>query len=488
MDLSGIVVLSCAGVLFALLLVVLLRAALTRRPAAPGQALAPESLDAARGVEERLAALVRRPTVSWFDYGRTDKAAFEAFKADLVRLFPRLHDTLPRREIGEWALLYEWKGRDPSLAPVILCSHFDVVPGDDEPEWTHPPFAGAIAEGYVWGRGSQDVKVTLASILDSAERLVAEGFSPLRTVYFAFGGDEEVGGPRGAGAVAAWLASQGIRASFLLDEGGPIADGLLSFADRPLALVGVAEKGYIDVVVEAGGAGGHASMPPKRTAAGDLARAVAAIEANPSPARLSRSVRAFLERVAPYTGFTYRLLFRNLWLFSGLVKAAFSATPSSNALVRTTTAPTMLEGSSKENVLAEKARANINVRIIPGDSSPGVLERLGRLVEPFGCTVRQAHEGLAVEPLPESSVEAEGYHAIESALATSFPEAACVPFLFSAGTDTKHYRDVAENIYRLTPLRQTSKDLAGIHARDERTSIENVRRCALFYTSLMRGL
>jgi len=488
MDASALVILVCACLLCLALIVVLARAAATRRvPAAPPPLSAP-ALEAAAGIEERLAALVRRPTVSWFDYGRTDAAAFEALKEDLVRLFPRVHDSLVRREIGEWALLYEWKGSDPSLAPAIFCSHFDVVPADDAAEWSHPPFAGEIAEGYVWGRGSQDVKVTLAATLDAAERLLAEGFSPRRTLYFAFGGDEEVGGPRGAGAVSDWLAGQAISAAFLLDEGGPIADGLLSFADRPLALVGVAEKGYVDLVVEATGAGGHASMPPRRTAAGDLARAVAAIEASPSPARLTKTVRSFLERVAPYASFPYRLLFRNLWLFSGLVKTAFSASPSSNALVRTTTAPTMLEGSSKENVLADRARANINVRVIPGDSTPAVIDRLGRIAAPFGCVVRLAHEGLAVEPLPESSVEAEGYRAIESALAASFPEAACVPFLFSAGTDTKHYRDIAKDIYRLTPLRQTAKDLAGVHARDERVSIDNARRCAIFYKALIGSL
>ncbi|MGO8692784.1 MAG: M20/M25/M40 family metallo-hydrolase [Rectinemataceae bacterium] len=488
MDISGFVVLALIALIAALSIIVLARALATRRAPPSPPPLSARELEAAAGVEETIAALVRRPTVSWFDYGHTDAAAFEALKRDLVALFPRVHASLVRREIGEWALLYEWEGSDSTLAPTIFCSHFDVVPADDAVAWAHPPFSGDLAEGFVWGRGSQDVKVTLASILYAAERLLAEGFVPRRKLYFAFGGDEEVGGPLGAGAVGSFLADQAIRASFLLDEGGPIADGLLSFADRPLALLGVAEKGYIDISIEAKGAGGHASMPPRRTAAGDLSRAVAAIEAKPSPARLTKTVRAFLERVSPYAPFSYRLLFRNLWLFSGLVKAALSATPSSNALIRTTAAPTMLQGSTKENVLADRATANVNVRILPGDSFGAVIERLGRIVAPFGCTARQAYEGLAVEPLPESSIEAEGYRAVESALAASFPEAACVPFLFSAGTDTKHYRDVAENIYRLTPLRQTARDLAQVHARDERVSVDNARRCAIFYAKLIHSL
>ncbi|HET7838109.1 MAG TPA: M20/M25/M40 family metallo-hydrolase, partial [Rectinemataceae bacterium] len=440
------------------------------------------------GVEESLAALIRRPTVSWHDYGRADRAAFDGLAADLVGLFPLVHKRLDRKEIGDWGLLYECRGSDPSLAPAILCAHYDVVPADEPEEWAHAPFSGDIAELFVWGRGSQDVKCSLVCIMDAAERLLAQGFAPRRSVYFAFGADEEVGGPRGAAAIAGWLSAQGLRASFLLDEGGPVADGLFPLADRPLALIGIAEKGYIDVALIASGRGGHASMPPRRTATGDLARAIAAVEASPPPARLGYTLRQFLERLSPYVPFAQRLVFRNLWLLRGLVKAVFGASPATNALIRSTAAPTMLEASPKENVLADRARGTLNVRIIPGESSAQVLERLEGLVRRTGVEVRPAHEGLTVESLPESPVDHEGYRRIEAALAAAFPEAAPVPFLFSASTDTKHYRDVAEAIYRLTPLRQTTADLAGVHGRDERVSVANLRRCAIFYRALLASL
>lgn len=483
---AALAILGCA--ILVSLVVALVRTLMTAR-AKPGSAPLPEaSLETATGVEGKLAALVKRPTVSWHDYGRADRAAFAGLTADLVRLFPLVHKNLDRKEIGDWGLLYEWKGSDPSLAPAILCSHFDVVPAEDAKEWSHPPFSGDVAEGYVWGRGSQDIKCTLACILDAAERLLAEGFCPRRGIYFAFGGDEEVGGPRGAGAIGGWLSARGVRASFLLDEGGPVADGMLSFADRPLALVGIAEKGYIDVSLIATGRGGHASMPPRRSATGDLARAIAAVEASPGPARLTYTVRQFLERLAPFTPFGYRFLFRNLWLLAPVVKAAFGATATTNALIRTTAAPTMLEGSSKENVLADRARGTINVRILPGESSAQVLDRLTKVVRRTGVGVEPAHEGLTVEALPESKIDHEGYRAIEAALALAFPEAACLPFLFSAGTDTKHYRDVASAIYRMTPLRQTQADLAGIHGRDERVGVGNLRRCAIFYKALLASL
>jgi carboxypeptidase PM20D1 len=249
------IVATAFGVLItAAVLVALVRSLVTRRAPPPHMPRDPGCFAAAAGVEEVLSALIRRATVSLYDHSAEDGAAFNALKADLLRLFPRFHAVARREELGDRALLYEWRGYDESYAPVILCAHFDVVPAEDASSWKHPPFSGDIAEGAVWGRGSQDIKCTLAALLHAAERLISDGFRPKRTVYLAFGGDEETGGVRGAKRIGEVLASRGVRASFLLDEGGPIADGLLSFADRPLALVGISEKGYMDVLVETSGA------------------------------------------------------------------------------------------------------------------------------------------------------------------------------------------------------------------------------------------
>ncbi len=474
--------------LAAVILVALVRALLTPAPGAPGKELDVASLAQAAGVEEALAALVRRPTVSCYDRAEEDEQAFADLKSDMARLFPLVHGSMEREEIGDRALLYTWRGSDSGLEPAILCAHFDVVPADDAAEWRHPPFSGELVEGCVWGRGSQDIKLCVASALHAAERLIAAGFGPRRTIYFAFGGDEELGGSRGAARIAATLAERSVRAGFLLDEGGPVADGMIAFADRPLALIGIAEKGYMDVSVEVRGAGGHASMPPRKTAVGALAGALHAIETSPPGSRLGYTVRSFLEKLAPYCGFPYRLLFRNLWLFGGLVRLVFGMANTTNALIRTTYALTMLRGSSKENVLADLASANVNVRILPGESSAQALGRLERQCLPYKASVGLAHPGAVVEPLAESPIDTQGYRAIVAALSASFPEAAAVPFLFSAGTDTKHYRNVACAMYRLTPLKQDSSQLEGIHGRDERVEVANLRRCELFYKSLIENL
>jgi carboxypeptidase PM20D1 len=488
MSSASIVALSLGSLLGLAVIVALIRTIATPRPVPKAPSLPEAALEEAAGVENSLSALVKRPTVSYYDRSAEDDAAFEALKRDLVGLFPKVHKAMKREEIGDRALLYTWKGRDHKLAPAIMCAHFDVVPADDAELWKHPPFSGDIDESCVWGRGTQDIKLMLVSALHAAERLVGEGFVPERTILFAFGGDEEIGGARGARLIGEELASRKVKASFLLDEGGPISEGMLAFADRPLGLIGVAEKGYMDVAVEAKGAGGHASMPPRRTASGRIARAVVAIESAPPRAKLGRTVRSFLDRISSYSPFAIRLLFRNLWLFGPLVKTVFSLSPTTNAMVRTTYAPTMLKGSPKENVLADSANAIVNVRILPGQDSKTVLSRLERLAKGQGATVRIAHPEALVEPLPESPVDHEGYRAIESALAASFPEAACVPFLFSAGTDTKHYRGVVGAMYRFTPIRQTSAQLEGVHGRDERVEVANLRRCEIFYKRLLGSL
>ena len=437
---------------------------------------------------EKLSALIRLPTISAYTPEEEDEGAFSSLKTRLSELFPGVHASMDKEEPSPRSLLFTWKGSDPSLKPVLLCAHFDVVPAANPEHWKHGPFSGDIAEGAVWGRGAQDIKVLLASIMEVCENLLAEGFRPRRTIYLAFGGDEEVGGIRGAGTIAAHLASRGVKASFLLDEGGPISLGMLSFVQRDIALIGVAEKGYIDLALQAKGTGGHASMPPKATAPGNLARAIAAIEANPAKARLTKTLQSFLVRLAPEAKQPYRFLFSNLWLTKVLILKAFDSAPTTNALIRSTNAVTMLEGSSKENVLADKAEATVNVRILPGESSAGIIGRIGELAKPFGVEVRAKHEGHEVEPSGESGTDHEGWKFIEAALALTHPEAACVPFLFSAGTDTKHYRNVVQAMYRFSCLPQSQEDLAGVHGDNEKVRLGDLDRCARFYAALISSL
>jgi carboxypeptidase PM20D1 len=476
-----------AFLLASLFLVMTVRASMVANAVPPGR-LDQERLAPYAGAEARLAALVRIPTVSRYEIGLEDDGAFGRFRSELLAPYPMVRNRTISLAIGDRALLFEWPGSDGTIAPVILSAHYDVVPAFNEAAWGLPPFSGAINGGYVHGRGSQDVKVMITGILEAAERLLEEGFVPKRTLYFAFGGDEETGGIRGAAAIAALLQDRGVRASFLLDEGGFVSDRVIQFADRPLALVAVAEKGYIDIAIHADSQGGHASMPPRHTAAGLVSKAVTLSESNPSPTRLTATIRRFLRDLSPYVSFGHRFLFRNLFVTAPLVKALLAGSPSTNALIRTTSAATMLSGSDKENVLPHKARAVLNVRVLPGSDIARTMARIESLATRSGARAEFAHRGHIVEPPPESPVDHEGYRRIALAIKDVFPESGVVPFLLAAGTDSKHYLKVAGAVYRFAPIVQDREDLAGIHGVDERISVENVRRCCLFYETLVRAL
>lgn len=436
----------------------------------------------------KLSALVQYPTVSSFDSENEDEQAFTGLRESIKLLFPRVHASLKREDIGSRAILFTWKGTNKDLQPVILCAHFDVVPPGDERYWKFGPFSGEITETEVWGRGTQDIKVLMASMLEAAETLLSEGFKPERSVYFAFGGDEEIGGVRGARLIGDHLKQYGIKALFLLDEGGPIGKGMLSFVKQPLALIGVAEKGYADILLEAKGNPGHASMPPRKTAPGQLARAILALEKHPFPARLTQTMQSFMSVIAPVSSPVYKYIFTNTWLTAGLLKQAFATSPSTNALIRTTAVCTMLSGSNKENVLAETAKAVLNVRILPGESPDSVVAYLEKLCSPFNVRVSTKGPEFVVPPSPESSAKSEGWRMVTEALAKSHPDAVSAPFLFSAGTDTKHYRDVAQDIYRFTALYQSQDDLKGVHGYNERVSKENLDACADFYRNLLQKI
>ncbi len=465
----------------------IVRALACPRPTPP-YSLEATTLLAYAGAEHKLGRLVRIQTVSHFSHAEENDDAFASVKTELMRMFPLAAARLLWTFAGPRAILIEWPGSDGALDPVILCAHYDVVPPGDEAGWNFGPFSGDIVDGFVLGRGSQDTKVTLVAIMESAERLLTKGFTPKRSLYFAFGGDEETGGLDGARSIAALLQERGISASFLLDEGGPVARGIIGFVKRPVALVGISEKGYVDVAVEADGESGHAAMPPRHTASGVVAKAVRAVEDHPFPARITYTLAGFLSSLRPYVSFPYRWLFSNLFITWPMVRHALSRSPGTNALVRTTAAATMLSGSVRENVLPHKARAVFNVRILPGTSVRQALERIERQVARHGARAGFAHHGHANEALPESSIDHEGYRAIRHAVDEAHPEAICVPFLFMAATDTKHYRDVAKAMYRFSPISQERSDLGGIHGPNEKISVENVRRCCMFYEKLMESL
>jgi carboxypeptidase PM20D1 len=458
----------------------------SRRAAPPEAALVAVDPDAAA---ERLAGAIRFRTVSHEDPSKLDAAQFLALHAYLERAFPRAHAALGREVVGDYSLLYTWPGGDASLAPVLLLAHMDVVPVEPgtEETWTHPPFDGRVADGFVWGRGAWDDKGGMLAILEGVEALLAEGFRPRRAVYLAFGHDEEVGGRGGAARIAALLASRGVRPECVLDEGGVVSDGVVPGVSAPVALVGVAEKGYVSVELAVEGAGGHSSMPPPRTAIGVLAGALDRLEREQMPAGLTGASRQMFEYLGPEMSFGERVVFANLWLFEPLVVRRLAASPGTNAIVRTTTAVTVVEGGTKENVLPGRARAVVNFRLRPGDTADAVLAHVREVVADERVRV-SAVPGSASEASPVSDAAAPSFALLERAIREVYPRAVAAPYLVVAATDARHYAALTPNVYRFLPVWVKPGDLARFHGADERVSVENYAGCVRFYAQFVRGL
>jgi len=434
---------------------------------------------------EKLGKAVRIPTISHSDPANNDTEQLLAFQGFLEESFPWVHRVCVREIFSATAVLYTWKGSRAGLAPVLLLGHYDVVPPGDESAWSRPPFGGEIAEGFVWGRGTLDDKQCVVSLLEAAENLIEDGFVPDRTVLFAFGGDEENGGHSGAAVIAGILERRGIKAEFLLDEGSAIVEGMVPGVRAPAALIGIAEKGFADIELLLQTEAGHSAMPPDRTAAGRIARAAARIEDSPFPSRLIPAVRLFFEALAPHASGFHRLLFSHPRLAAPVLIKAFLRSPATAAMVRTTQAVTMLEGSTKENVLPSRARAVINVRMLPGDRLEPILSRFRRLVRDPDISVFAS--GRSSGPPEESPVSGTGWDALVSAVGEIFPEAAAVPYLVTAYTDSRHYKTVARALYRFIPMKLVPGDIARLHGRDERISLENLEACRLVYTRLIRN-
>jgi carboxypeptidase PM20D1 len=437
------------------------------------------ALDASAAAE-RLSSALQFETISYDE--RSDAAAFENFRAWLVATYPRFHAVSRRTVIGGGTLIYEWTGLDPSLQPIVLMAHQDVVPVPQPERWAHPPFSGAIADGAIWGRGALDDKSALVAIVEAAESLIAAGHTPVRSVIFIFGHDEESGGA-GARAAAESLASRNIKAAFVLDEGGvSLRDAPITKA--PITLIGVAEKGYLTLQIEVKVAGGHSNAPGSRTAVDTLAQAIVAIRENSFEPTYEGVTRDTLEAMAPHAPFIARMAIANSWLLEPLLVHQLSATPQGAATLQTTIAPTMLQGSPKQNVLPSVATAAINFRIMPGETIDSVTAHVRESIGDLPVTVTAV--GPRADPSPIASTQSSGYRLV-SGLAAKMFDAPAVPLLMIGTTDSRHMSVLTDDIYRFTPVQLGAADTPIIHGIDERISIENFGYMLAFYQQVLIG-
>jgi carboxypeptidase PM20D1 len=426
---------------------------------------------------------IRIKTVTPTDTLHTDTATYTAFRLFLERSYPFIHQQLKRTLITQFNYVFEWKGRDTSLAPIVLMGHYDVVPVEASAIklWTAEPFGGEVKNNAIWGRGSIDDKGNVISILEATEALLKTGFVPKQTILLCFGSNEESSG-QGARAIVRFLDEKHIRPSMVVDEGGAITRNKFKDVNRPIAVIGVAEKGYVTFELAVEKPGGHSSQPADETSIDILSKALYKLRAVSTESTLLPATRTFLTRMsASSSSFTQRLATSNLWLLEGLVKGGMAKSPSGNAMIRTTIVPTMLNSGVRENVIPTNATAIVNSRILPGDTRKSVEDFIRKIINDDRVTITVKGD-FSSEPSSITDINTVAYQRVEQAINAVVDSVITTPYIVLGGTDSRYYRQISNGIVNFTP----ETDPAGYHGIDERLPVPDYIKCINFYTVLIK--
>ena len=471
------------GLLLILMAVIVVRTFMHTPP--PMADVTPVNIEIdADNVAKHLSESITYRTVSNQSKADKNDAAFLGFIRWVKDTYPAVNNELELVILNQ-TMLYKWQGSDERLKPILVTGHYDVVPviPGSEDKWEHPPYEGKIVDGIVWGRGALDDKSGVVGILEATTFLIADGFKPARTIYLSFGHDEEVGGPEGAGAVTAYLKENNVQLAWSLDEGSFLFKGMFPGVDNLIAAINVAEKGSVTLDIVATAAGGHSSMPPKNNAVGVLAKAINKLEENPVPGGLQGLSAIMFDGISHYFDFPMRMLFANRWLFDGVIDSQLSNVTFANAMLRTTTAPTMLSGSVKTNVLPIEAIATVNFRVHPRDTPESVQAYVESIVADEQISVR-TRGGRGASDV--SSWEADGFDLIGRSLREVYGDVAVTPGLMIAGSDSRHYGQVADDAYRFNPFELTQENLSGFHGTNEKMGVDNFVMGIKAYVQIMR--
>ena len=466
----------------AFLAVILIRALRFKPRATQAVAVEEAAVDGQKAIDD-LAEMIRCKTVSYYDDEKIDQAEFQKFRALLKKLYPTVFHKASYEEIGPSGILFTLKGKSAEQ-PAVFMAHYDVVPVNEE-GWSKPAFEGIIEDGVLWGRGTLDTKCTLLGVLEAAEHLLQKGFVPEHDMYFAFAGDEEVAG-KSQPVIVETLRARGVVPAIVVDEGGAVVDGIFPGVSQSCALIGIAEKGLMDAQFVIEGAGGHASAPPPHTGLGRLARAVTQIENKPFPRKLTKPVAEMFDTLGRRSSFLYRVIFSNLWCFLPLLDALCKKTGGElNAMMRTTCAFTMAEGSKASNVLPPRARMVANLRVINGSTCEETLAALKDRLDDKGI---QASIVQGMDPSRVSETKGYGWDKLTSAIAQTWPEALISPYLMVACSDSRHYCAISDYVYRFSAMELSKQERGCIHGHDERMPLDKIVTTVQFYVRLMRSL
>ncbi|WP_186755869.1 M20 family peptidase [Echinicola salinicaeni] len=414
-----------------------------------------------------------------------DSLQFQEFAEYLTSTYPLTDSLLKKKTFNSYSFLYKWQGTDSTLKPIILMGHLDVVPVIPEnlADWREDPFGGEIINDTIWGRGTIDDKVGVIGIMEATEYLIKSDFQPQRSIYLAFGHDEEVGGQKGAKSIADYLENQNIKAEFVLDEGGSIVQDMVPGIEGDVALIGIAEKGFVSLELSVKVEGGHSSMPEKETAIDIISRAIVKLKENPFPKSISTPIEGFIQNLGPEMPFLNKMVFANQSIFKSIITQIYEESASGNALVRTTMSPTIINSGVKENIIPQSARATINFRILPEESVKTVIDRVSEVIEDDRISIKSSE--FISEPSKVSSTDSFGYKEIQKTISQIFPSTLVSPYLVVGGTDSRHFSEISENIYRFSVIKLNKGNIKSFHGLNERIPVSDFENSIRFYQQLI---
>lgn len=468
------------GLLALFLAVVLIRAACFRPRKQPTVSPTQEVFDRQAPIDA-LQKLIQCKTISNVDIAMEDEREFQKLIGMLPTLYPKVFEACTLRQLPDRALLFRWPGK-ASAAPTVLMAHYDVVPVDEE-KWDEPPFAGIIRDGHLWGRGTLDTKATFNGILSAADHLISQGFQPENDIWFAFSGGEEINGP-GANNIVDFFLENKIQPALVMDEGGAVVENVFPGVKQPCGLIGIAEKGMMNVEYKVLSSGGHASAPKPGSPVARLAKACVKLEKKPFKMRLTEPAAQLFDTLGRHSSFGYRIIFANLWCFSWAIDLLGRLTGGEiNALIRTTVAFTQMEGSTARNVLPPEAKLVSNMRLSPADSVQSALNYLKKTVddEKVEITVLESFQ-----PSRVSRTDCEAWDKMATTVAETWPGCIVSPYLMVQCSDSRHYGRISDRVYRFCAMDMTAEERASIHGNNEKIRLESIAKAVEFYIRLMK--
>lgn len=430
---------------------------------------------------ERFRKILQKKTV-WPKSGEIDYKEFDEFLPLLNELYPDFMKDTETEIINKYGILIKWKGTDNILEPVVLMAHYDVVEAD-ESRWSYPPFEAQVHEGNIYARGTVDTKCILAALMEAASYLHKAGYAPKRDIWFSFTNNEETGGDT-TPAIVEYFRKNNIKPWLVIDEGGAIVKSPALGVQEEFAMVGVSEKGVADVILTVFGEPGHSSTPRKTDSTVRLIKAIRKIEKNKFRSDISPVLEVMLKSIASKSGFAFRFIFANLWLFKPVVKKILETNGETAAMIRTTVALTELSGANQINIIPPKATAGFSVRIAPGESAEEAVNKI-RSVAGENAEVYAEYE---FEPSPVSDFTSEAFSFISDMVKRVYPNVNAVPYIMTGGTDSKHFAKICPNVFRFGGFRFTDENRAGMHGNNEFLSVENYYSGIDFYIELLRNL